>query len=64
MDDREVTVSALAEEVGCTRANMSMIRAGKREPMITTAILIAKALEVDVGAIWSVSKRTPRRRKS
>jgi len=60
MDDRGLTTTALAEQVGCTRANLSMIRAGKREPMISTALTIAKALDVDVSKIWSISSRRKR----
>lgn len=64
MDDQEVTITGLAEQAGITRVNLSLIRSGQRIPALPTALMIARALGVNVSDIWHVKKSRKRRARA
>ncbi|MDP4639650.1 MAG: helix-turn-helix transcriptional regulator [Pseudomonadales bacterium] len=49
----EMTQGALAEAVGVTRQTINAIEQGKYSPSLEVAFLIAAALNVEIGAIFS-----------
>lgn len=48
-----MTQGALAEAVGVTRQTINAIEQGKYSPSLEVAFLIAAALNVEIGAIFS-----------
>ncbi len=50
---RGLTLEALAEQTGLTKSYLSKIERGQSTPSIAVALKVAKALDVDVGRLFS-----------
>ena len=48
-----LTFEALAEETGVTISTLRKIEAGRREPLLTTALRLARVLGVEVEELFS-----------
>src|ERR1700756_10291 len=50
---RGLTLSSLAEQTGLTKSYLSKIERGQNTPSIAVALKVARALDVDVGRLFS-----------
>lgn len=50
--ERQMTITALAEQSGVSYANLSLVVAGKRVPTLENALRIARALDTTIEELW------------